>query len=136
MISSLSARALISAFLALASAAAFAAGSAPKPTICSRSCWGARAPSGGISSMSGLSRAIVHHSAGAEYNTGGLEDSKADVRGIQNYQMNSNGWPDVGYHFLIDKYGNVFEGRSGSMSGLPRGAHDADNSNSFGFCCM
>src|SRR5262245_61178849 len=114
----------IAAVLTVISATTFAAGDAPKPTICTRSCWGARAPSGSISTMGSLTRAIVHHSAGGEWNTGGLADSKADVRGIQNFQMDSNGWSDVGYHFLIDKYGNIFEGRSGSVSGLPRGAHD------------
>src|SRR5262245_18581039 len=85
--------------LLLASSSMFAAGSAPQPSICTRSCWGARAPSGSISQMSALNRAIVHHSAGAEYNTGGFEDSKADVRGIQNLQMDTNGWSDIGYHF-------------------------------------
>ena len=28
---------------------------------------------------------------------------------------------DIGYHFLVDKFGNTFEGRSGSMTGLPKG---------------
>jgi hypothetical protein len=126
----------IGALLASISAPTFAAGSAPQPSICNRSCWGARAASGSHSQMGSLTRAIVHHSAGGEYNTTGLEASKADVRGIQNYQMNSNGWSDIGYHFLLDKFGNIFEGRAGSMSTRPRGAHDADNTNSFGWCCM
>ena len=129
-------RTSIAAVLAVISSATFAAGDAPRPTICNRACWDARAPSGGISTMGSLTRAIVHHSAGNEWNTGGLSDSKADVRAIQNFQMNSNGWSDVGYHYLIDKFGNIFEGRAGSNTGLPRGAHDADNTNSFGFCCM
>jgi hypothetical protein len=125
-----------SVLLAAISASTFAAGSAPKPTICARSCWAARAPSGSISQMSSLNRAIVHHTAGNEFGTTGLEDSKARVRAIQNFHMNSNGWSDVGYHFLVDKFGNIFEGRSGSMSTLSRGAHDGFNANSFGFNCM
>jgi hypothetical protein len=115
---------------------AVAAGSAPAPSICSRTCWTARAPSGSISQMGALTRAIVHHTAGNEFGSTGLEASKANVRGIQNEHMNNRGWADIGYHFLVDKHGNIFEGRSGSLSGLPRGAHDGDNTNSFGFNCM
>jgi hypothetical protein len=126
----------IVALLAAVSSSTFAAGSAPQPSICNRSCWGAQAPTGSIPQMGSLTRAIVHHSAGTEFNTTGLEDSKADVRGIQNTHRNTLGWSDIGYHFLIDKYGNIFEGRSGSISTLPRGAHDLDNRNSFGTCCM
>lgn len=113
----------------------FAAGNAPQPNICTRGCWGARAP-GSISYMSALTRAIVHHTAGNEFNTTSYEDSKANVRGIQNYHMNTNGWADIGYHFLVDKFGYIFEGRHNSMGALPRGAHDGVNSNSFGFNCM
>ena len=112
---------------------AVAAGSAPQPNICTRACWGARA--GSTSYMSALTRAIIHHTAGSEFNTSGLEASKANVRAIQNLHI-SKGWGDIGYHFLVDKHGNIFEGRMGSMSSLPRGTHDAFNTNSFGFNLM
>lgn len=112
-----------------------AAGNAPQPAICTRGCWGARAP-GAISYMSALTRAIVHHTAGNEFNTTGYEASKANVRAIQNLHMNTNGWSDIGYHFLVDKFGYIFEGRHNSMGALPRGAHDGSNGNSFGFNVM
>ncbi len=98
---------------------ALAAGNAPQPSICTRGCWGARAPRS-VSYMSALTKAVVHHTAGNEFNTTGYEASKANVRAIQNLHMNSNGWSDIGYHFLVDKFGFTFEGRSGSMSSLPR----------------
>ncbi len=107
----------------------------PQPTICTRSCWGARAPAS-ISQMSALTRAIIHHTAGGEYNTTSYTSSKSYVRGIQNLHMNANGWSDIAYHFLTDKFGYLFEGRSGSMSSLPRGSHDGYNYNSFGFNVM
>src|SRR5687767_5714891 len=78
----------------------FAAGSAPQPSICTRACWGASA--GSTSYMSALTRAIVHHTAGNEFNTTGLEASKANVRAIQSMHK-ANGWGDIGYHFLVDK---------------------------------
>jgi len=58
------------------------------------------------------------------------------VRGIQNYHMDVQGWSDIGYHFLVNANGDLYEGRSGSMSSIPRGAHDACNDNSFGFNIM
>jgi hypothetical protein len=114
-----------------------AAGSAAQPTICSRSCWGARAPSCTITQMSSLNRAVVHHTAGdSDFNTNSIETSKANVRAIQNSHMDGNGWCDIGYHFLVDKLGNIFEGRSGSLTSRPKGAHDSTNTDSFGFNVM
>jgi hypothetical protein len=113
------------------------AGQGPQPTICQRACWTARAPSGGISQEPALTRAIIHHTAGAgDYDTSTLETSKAKVRGIQNYHMDGNGWSDIGYHFVVCKLGFIFEGRQGSMTSIPRGAHDGVNTESFGFNLM
>ena len=109
---------------------------APKPTVCSRSCWGARAPGCSISSMAGLSRAIIHHTASSSDYTTDYATAQSKVRGVQNYHMDVNGWCDIGYHWLVSAGGHIFEGRSGSMSGLPRGAHDGCNTDSFGFNVM
>lgn len=123
--------------MALAIAVAFAsvtpaqAGQGPKPSICSRSCWGARSAS--CSSMSALTRAIVHHTAGAGDWTTSYEVGKTKVRGVQNLHMDGNGWCDIAYAFLVNAGGDIYEGRVGSMSGLTRGAHDGCNDNSFGF---
>lgn len=105
--------------------------------IATRSEWGARAPSCGISTMSTLNRVVIHHTANAsDFNTTDVNTSKAKVRAIQNYHMDVNGWCDIGYHFLVCKLGFAFEGRSGSWSSRPRGAHDSINENSFGFNFM
>ncbi len=131
------------ALVALASFAALDASAqtcrGPKPTICDRDCWNARAPQCSISQLAELDRAVIHHTAGAsDYNTGGLTESKGNVRGVQNYHMDVNGWCDIGYHFMVDKHGNIFAGRPGSaVTGeRPRGAHDGCNDNSFGFTAL
>ncbi len=68
-----------------------------------------------------LQLAIVHHTAGA---TGsGPEDSAAIVRGIELYHVKANGWNDIGYNFLVDRWGQVFEGRFGGMTNNVIGAH-------------
>src|SRR5688500_12191716 len=80
------------------------AGQGPQPSICIRSCWGARAAS--CSSMSSLSRAIIHHTAGTgDYST--VHDP-AKVRAIQNYHMDSRGFCDIAYHFLCNAGGYIY----------------------------
>lgn len=127
---------VLAATSALALANGVHAGQGPQPSICSRACWGARAPQCSISQMSGLTRAIIHHTgSGSEYSTS-YETSKAKCRGNQSYVMDSLGYCDADYHFYVDGGGHIFEGRAGSMSSLPRGSHDGCNANSFGYAVL
>jgi len=65
--------------------------------------------------------AFVHHTAGANAYT--RAESAAIVRGIEIYHVKGNGWWDLGYNFLVDKYGQVFEGRYGGVDRNVVGAH-------------
>jgi hypothetical protein len=68
-----------------------------------------------------LKLAVVHHTDGTNDYT--PAESPAIVRGIEVYHVKGNGWNDIGYNFLIDRYGTVYEGRGGGMTRNVIGAH-------------
>jgi hypothetical protein len=94
-----------------------------QPTIITRAQWRApesirRAPP---SYADGVHLAIVHHTAGS--NSYSASQSASIVRAIMIYHVQGNGWNDIGYNFLVDKYGQVFEGRYGGITRPVIGAH-------------
>jgi putative cell wall-binding protein len=64
---------------------------------------------------------IVHHTAGS--NDYSQSQVPALLRGLCSYSTGSLGLDDVGYNFVIDKFGTVWEGRTGSKTLPVRGAH-------------
>jgi hypothetical protein len=96
---------------------------AGSPLIVPRSSWGANEliKRGAARYANRLGFAVVHHTAGSNSYT--REQSAAIVRAIQVYHVKANGWNDLGYNFLVDKYGQVFEGRAGGVDRNVIGAH-------------
>ncbi|MET9817952.1 MULTISPECIES: N-acetylmuramoyl-L-alanine amidase [unclassified Streptomyces] len=97
--------------------------SAERPAVTPRSAWGAdeslvKDPP---SYTSDTQAVFVHHTAGTNDYT--CEESASVVRGVFLYHVRSNGWNDIGYHFLVDKCGTVFEGRAGGIDKPVLGAH-------------
>lgn len=78
------------------------------PRIISREEWGCPQPnySNWPPEYHDLGRAIIHHTATTEET-----DSYATVRAIWQYHTYSNGWGDIGYNYLVDRSGNIFQGR-------------------------
>jgi len=92
-----------------------AAVTTPRPAIISRAGWGAdETKMNWTREYAPLRATVVHHTAGS--NTYTWDQSASVVKGIYHYHSVTRGWGDVGYNFLVDKWGRVFEGRSGSLA--------------------
>lgn len=94
-----------------------------RPGIITRAQWGADESlrNCGPDYMDEVRVAYVHHTAtGNSYSM-----SKADdiVRGIYAYHTNSRGYCDIAYHFLVDKWGRIYEGRGGGIDQPVQGGH-------------
>ncbi len=101
----------------------------PQPTIITRAQWGAQAFSASPDCQPGpviapaLKFAVVHHSVTP--NTDSADFGKSRVRNIQAYHMDPNGlaYCDIAYNFLIDRYGQIYEGRAGGIDKAVVAAH-------------
>src|SRR5579884_3939955 len=78
-----------------------------------------------------VTHAVVHHTAGSN----DLTDWAAEVLNIWNFHTFSNGWGDIGYNFLIDPNGVIYEGRAGGSGAI--GAHfSCRNTNTVGIALL
>lgn len=73
----------------------------------------------------GIHAAIIHHTAGS--NDYSPEDSAEIVRAIYAYHTQTLGWCDIAYNALVDKYGQVFEGRAGGITKAVEAPTPADS---------
>jgi N-acetylmuramoyl-L-alanine amidase/FG-GAP-like repeat len=95
---------------------------APRPVIRTRRAWGARESLRSGTPDYGTVRAgFVHHTVNA--NRYSRSQVPAIIRGIYAYHTQSNGWSDIGYNFLIDRFGRIWQGRFGDLRRNVIGAH-------------
>lgn len=104
------------------------------PKVVSRSSWGAGSSSKPYYNEP-VKAATVHHTAGS--NNYSASQAPGIVRGIWKYHAVTRGWGDMGYNALVDKYGNIYEGRAGGLDRAVQGAHvGAFNAHTFGVSMM
>lgn len=103
----------------------------PQPNFQNRQNW---CPNGDCTehpdpSFTPVTHMIVHHSAGTNVSS----DWAGVVRSIWDFHVNSNGWDDIGYNWLVDPNGVLYEGRGDDILG----AHFCGtNSGTMGVCVM
>jgi N-acetylmuramoyl-L-alanine amidase len=108
-------------------------------TILKRDAWRAASPRVGNLTPTDVpySRITIHHSAkesdgGDELTT--TRDVAEVIQKIQTYHVRNRGWGDIGYHFLVDANGNVWQGRSLDWQGAH--ASGANNVGNIGICLL
>ncbi len=109
-----------------------AAVTAVKPKIFSRAQWGADESIRDKPSLHyyEVHAGFVHHTVNANDYT--REQVPSIIRGIYAYHVRSRGWSDVGYNFLVDRFGRIWEGRYGGVDRPVVGAHTLGyNDNAF-----
>ncbi|MGW3450654.1 peptidoglycan recognition protein family protein [Streptomyces sp. NPDC001076] len=105
----------------------------PRPRIVTRRGWGADESlrEKGFVYTGKVKAAFVHHTASG--NGYRCSEAPSVIRSIYRYHVVSMGWRDIGYNFLVDKCGTVYEGRAGGAAKAVRGAHTLGfNNNSMG----
>ncbi|MGL4174380.1 MAG: FG-GAP-like repeat-containing protein [Actinomycetota bacterium] len=105
-----------------AKAAGLIAVGAAKPAISTRSQWGAdESLRTGTPSYGAVKAALVHHTVNS--NSYSKSQVPGLIRGIYAYHVQGRGWSDIGYNFVIDRFGGIWEGRYGGMDRAVTGAH-------------
>lgn len=112
----------------------------PRPPFVDRVTWGCPYPTGypgnpnWMPSLTTPTHLVVHHSAG----TNSSSDWAAVVRSYWSLHVNSNGWSDLGYNWLVDATGVLYQGRqfrNGNENVV--GAHfSGANGATMGVCVM
>ncbi len=76
---------------------------------------------GGPEATPALQMAVVHHTVNA--NDYSSSQVPLLINGIYQWHTNGNGWCDIGYDFLVDRFGGIWQGRSGDIALPIWGAH-------------
>ncbi|MAW59651.1 MAG: hypothetical protein CMJ94_02310 [Planctomycetes bacterium] len=96
--------------------------------------WGAQRLLANHDPMEAPFRITVHHTA-EPADTHALDSGKREMRDLQRMHQQGNGWADLGYHFLIDQAGRVYEGRPLSAQGAHAGNSELNRGN-IGICLI
>jgi len=100
---------------------AAASAATARPTINPRAAWGANESlRRGAPSYGKVMLGFVHHTVSTNSYT--ADQVPALIRGMYAYHVQSLGWSDIGYNFLVDRFGRIWEGRYGGMDKAVVGA--------------
>lgn len=120
----------------LAEASALSEKAAGKPAVISRTAWGSPDGQGSrkAAEYANTTHIVVHHTAEANPLVPGDVNWAARVRAIWSYHAITRGWGDIGYNYLIDPFGRIYEGRAGGDNAVA--FHDTGNYGSMGVAML
>lgn len=75
-----------------------------------------------IHGMNGVQRITVHHDGMPPVALRGEQETARRIESIRASHVNARGWADIGYHYIVDPTGRVWEGRAS----WKQGAHVKD----------
>ncbi|MGW9079044.1 peptidoglycan recognition protein family protein [Streptomyces kronopolitis] len=109
----------------------------PRPRIVTRAGWGAdeKLREKAFTYTTAVRAAFIHHSGSG--NNYSCAEAPSLIRAMYRFHVKSNHWRDIGYNFLVDKCGTVYEGRAGGVAKPVMGAHTLGfNSGSTGIAVL
>jgi hypothetical protein len=109
---------------------------APRPRIVPRSAWRANEKSvrGHPANAGDVRVVFIHHTD--QRNTYGCGDVPHMLRALEAVHVR-RGWNDIGYNFLVDRCGTIYEGRAGGVARPVEGAHtEGFNKHSVGIAVL
>ncbi len=105
-----------------------ATGNTGQYTLLSRSRWNAKPIRTNISRMTTIRKITVHHS-GVHWSNSDFNSTAREIASFQKFHQNTKHWADIGYHFLIDYSGRIWEGRPLSYQGAHAGNEQLNRGN-------
>ncbi|MFZ1541739.1 MAG: N-acetylmuramoyl-L-alanine amidase [Candidatus Microthrix parvicella] len=109
---------------------------APMPAIRLRSEWGGDLQPTKPIETETPKYLLIHHTSepGSDYEEGEVAGILRSIFGF--HTGSDKAWADVAYNFFVDKYGGIWEGRTGSVVGPVRGSATGGNQGYSQLCCF
>lgn len=85
--------------------------------------WGAQSIKTNVKHMGPIDKITIHHTAGPTFWDITRSGAAEQIRNIQRFHQKQRGWADIGYHYVIDRAGNVWQGRSLRYQGAHARGH-------------
>ncbi len=82
---------------------------------------------GRVNAMNGVNRITLHHEGWNTVSFHDVSTTQDRLERIRRNHVNNLGWGDIGYHYIIDRAGRLWEGRPIRYQGAHVGGHNEHN---------
>lgn len=95
-------------------------------SIVTRAEWGAKASSGPMNVFGAIIDGVALHYEGPHMGVFDHDECAAKIRGIQDFHMNTRGWSDIAYNFIVCPHGIIYEGRGTAHGSAANGTTESN----------